>query len=276
MYKPYTRLVGPVLMLSLLVSLMVGCSDADTPRYDAQAREYDPATQPDNPDTQSPTRRDTDPMQARDTPTKNGKPIDDPTTAADPRPKSEPVTSDTENTVDTPSEKPADPATANASDADSPDKSDKPYKVKLTDDQWRAILSEQEFDVLRRSGTERAGTGRYLDNGKDDKGYYHCVGCGNKLYSAKHKFHSGCGWPSFNQQVEPGAITTYTDKSHFTVRTEMRCAVCDGHLGHIFDDAPDQPTGLRHCVNGVALIFVPEGADPKDVIKQHREKYADK
>ena len=149
-------------------------------------------------------------------------------------------------------------------------------KVTLTDDQWKAILSEQEFYVLRRSGTEYAGTGRYLDHGKEDKGAYHCVGCGNYLYDAKHKFHSGCGWPSFNQEVGPGAIVEYKDTSHGMVRTEMRCARCDGHLGHIFNDGFDQPTGLRHCVNGTALIFVPEGQDVKDVIKAHREKYADK
>ena len=149
-------------------------------------------------------------------------------------------------------------------------------KVTLTDEQWRALLSEDEFYVLRRSGTELPGTGRYLEHGKDDKGAYHCVGCGNYLYDAKHKFHSGCGWPSFNQEVRKGAIVEYLDKSIFPYRTEMRCARCDGHLGHIFNDGFDQPTGMRHCVNGVALIFVPDGKDAQDVIKAHREKYADK
>lgn len=149
-------------------------------------------------------------------------------------------------------------------------------KVVLTDEQWKAILSDQEFYVLRRSGTEYAGTGRYLDHGKEDKGAYHCVGCGNYLYDAKHKFHSGCGWPSFNQEVAKGAITEHRDTSHGMIRTEMRCARCDGHLGHIFNDGFDQPTGLRHCVNGTALIFVPEGQDAKEVIAAHRAKYADK
>ncbi|MFK7789680.1 MAG: peptide-methionine (R)-S-oxide reductase MsrB [Phycisphaeraceae bacterium] len=148
-------------------------------------------------------------------------------------------------------------------------------KVELTDDQWREVLSNEEFYVLRRSGTERPGTGRYLDNGKEDKGAYHCVGCGNYLYSAKHKFHSGCGWPSFNQEVGPGAITEHRDTSAGMVRVEMRCARCDGHLGHIFNDGFDQPTGLRHCVNGTALIFVPDGKEAKDVIRQHRAKFAD-
>jgi len=149
-------------------------------------------------------------------------------------------------------------------------------EVSLTDAQWRSILSKEEFDVLRRSDTELAGTGRYLDNGKEDKGAYHCVGCGNYLYDAKHKFHSGCGWPSFNQEVAPGAIVEYKDTSAGMLRTEMRCARCDGHLGHIFNDGFDQPTGLRHCVNGTALIFVPEGQDVKTVIRKHREQYAGK
>lgn len=149
-------------------------------------------------------------------------------------------------------------------------------KVVLTDDQWREVLSTEEFYVLRRSGTERPETGRYLHNGKEDKGAYHCVGCGNYLYDAKHKFHSGCGWPSFNQAVGTKAIVEYKDTSHGMVRTEMRCARCDGHLGHIFNDGFDQPTGLRHCVNGTALIFVPEGQKAKDVIRQHRAAFSDK
>ncbi|MFN3167686.1 MAG: peptide-methionine (R)-S-oxide reductase MsrB [Phycisphaeraceae bacterium] len=146
-------------------------------------------------------------------------------------------------------------------------------KVQLTDEQWRAILSTEEYDVLRQSGTEMRFTGRYLNN--KQQGAYHCVGCGNKLYDAEHKFHSGCGWPSFFQEIEKDSITTHVDRSVGMVRTEMRCARCDGHLGHIFADAPDQPTGLRHCVNGTALIFVPEDADIKEVFRAHRAKYAD-
>ncbi len=151
-----------------------------------------------------------------------------------------------------------------------------PEKVELTDEQWRSILSDEEFYVLRRSGTERPGTHKYNHHPKDKKGAFHCVGCGNKLYDAKHKFHSGCGWPSFNQEVEPGAITEHRDVSLGMVRLEMRCARCDGHLGHIFEDGHlwDQETGLRHCVNGTALIFIPEGEDPQDVIRKHREEHA--
>jgi peptide-methionine (R)-S-oxide reductase len=146
-------------------------------------------------------------------------------------------------------------------------------KVELTDEQWRSILSEDEFYILRRSGTERAFTGRLLNN--EDPGSYHCAGCGLYLYDAEHKFHSGCGWPSFNQEVAEGALTYYTDTSFGMVRKEMRCARCDGHLGHVFNDGPP-PTGLRHCVNGGALIFVPEGADVAATLREHRAEYADK
>jgi len=141
---------------------------------------------------------------------------------------------------------------------------------KLTAEEWRGLLDPMEFAILRQSGTERPGTGRYLD--EERPGAYHCAGCGQRLYDAGTKFHSGCGWPSFFQEVEPGAIRTLTDTSHGMVRTEMRCARCDGHLGHIFTDAPDQPTGLRHCVNGFALVFVPEGSDPSQVLSQHRKQ----
>lgn len=134
---------------------------------------------------------------------------------------------------------------------------------------WQSLLSDVEFAILRKSATERPGTGRYLDN--EAAGAYHCAGCGQKLYSAAHKFHSGCGWPSFFQETEPGALATYTDRTHGMVRVEMRCSRCDGHLGHIFRDAPQTPTGTRHCVNGYALVFVPEGTDPQDVLRAHRQ-----
>lgn len=149
-------------------------------------------------------------------------------------------------------------------------------KVELTDEQWRALLSDEEFYVLRRSGTERAFTGRYHDHDLSVKGAFHCAGCGQYLYDVKHKFHSGCGWPSFYQEVDQGAITEHRDDSLGMVRTEMRCSRCDGHLGHIFPDGFGTPTGMRHCVNGTALIFVPTGEEAKDVIRKHREKYANK
>ena len=141
----------------------------------------------------------------------------------------------------------------------------------LSDAQWRAMLSDLEYRILRHAATERPGTGRYLDLDTNDRGAFHCVGCGNKLYDAAHKFHSGCGWPSFFSQVEPDAITTHEDDTHGMCRTEMRCARCGGHLGHIFNDAPHTPTGLRHCVNGYALIHVPEGQRVEDVLAEHRK-----
>ncbi len=138
----------------------------------------------------------------------------------------------------------------------------------LTTDDWKKRLHPLEFAILRESATERPGTGRYLD--EERPGAYHCAGCAQRLYGAQHKFHSGCGWPSFYDSVEPGALTTVVDRTHGMVRTEMRCSGCDGHLGHIFDDAPDKPTGKRHCVNGFALVFVPDGEDPAEVIAAHR------
>ena len=140
--------------------------------------------------------------------------------------------------------------------------------LSLTDAEWRDLLSPVEYQILRHSGTERAGTGRYLQD--PGPGAFHCAGCGNKLYGADHKFHSGCGWPSFFQEVEPGALTTPRDRSHFMVRTELRCARCGGHLGHIFNDAPHMPTGMRHCVNGFALVHVPAGASVGEVFAAHR------
>lgn len=140
--------------------------------------------------------------------------------------------------------------------------------TQLSLEDWKQVLTPIEFAILREHGTERPGTGRYLDEQR--AGAYHCAGCGQRLYDAKTKFHSGCGWPSFFEEVEEGAIRTLTDRTHGMVRTEMRCARCDGHLGHIFNDAPDQPTGLRHCVNGFSLVFVPEGEDPAETLAQHR------
>lgn len=138
----------------------------------------------------------------------------------------------------------------------------------LGDEEWRQLLTAAEYQILRCAGTERAFTGPHLE--EEREGYFHCAGCGAKLYAAEHKFHSGCGWPSFFSEVQPGALTTNRDTSHGMLRLEMRCAKCDGHLGHIFDDAPNQPTGKRHCVNGHALVFVPKGVDLASVFAKHR------
>lgn len=134
--------------------------------------------------------------------------------------------------------------------------------------EWAEILDSVELHILRRSGTEPPNTGRYLSS--PGPGAFHCAGCGNKLYDATHKFHSGCGWPSFFQEIEDGALSIHRDTSHFMVRTEMRCARCDGHLGHIFNDAPQTPTGMRHCVNGQAIVHVPEGQTVAEAFRAHR------
>lgn len=142
--------------------------------------------------------------------------------------------------------------------------------AKLSREDWLSVLTPIEFSILRDHGTERPGSGRYLKETRP--GAYHCAGCGLRLYDAQTKFHSGCGWPSFFQEAQPAAIRTLTDTTHGMVRTEMRCSGCDGHLGHIFADAPDQPSGVRHCVNGFALVFVPEGESAADVLFRHRKR----
>ncbi|WP_135503507.1 peptide-methionine (R)-S-oxide reductase MsrB [Roseovarius aestuariivivens] len=125
------------------------------------------------------------------------------------------------------------------------------FEVTRSDAEWRAMLSDLEYRVMREEGTERAGTSP-LDK-LDAPGMYHCRGCDLALYSSKHKYDSGTGWPSF-WQAQSGAIGTKPDRKLFYTRTECHCARCGSHLGHIFDDGP-QPTGKRHCINGVSLVF---------------------
>jgi peptide-methionine (R)-S-oxide reductase len=138
----------------------------------------------------------------------------------------------------------------------------------LTPADWRALLQPIEYAILRESATERPETGRY--NEDPGAGAFHCAGCGQRLYGAEHKFHSGCGWPSFVQEVEPGALEIHRDTSHGMVRTEMRCNRCGGHLGHIFPDGPRSRGGMRHCVNGFAILYVPAGTSVADAFRAHR------
>lgn len=129
----------------------------------------------------------------------------------------------------------------------------------LTDEQWRARLTPEQYDVLRKAGTERPHTGCFV--GTKAPGTYVCAGCGHPLFQSGTKFESGTGWPSFTQTVSGTSVVTVEDRSHGMVRTEVRCARCDGHLGHVFPDGPP-PTGLRYCMNSVALAHVPEGVIP--------------
>jgi peptide-methionine (R)-S-oxide reductase len=139
--------------------------------------------------------------------------------------------------------------------------------LKLSDEEWRRRLTPEQYRVLREHGTERAGSSPLDKN--YDPGVYHCAGCGQPLFDAATKFHSGSGWPSFYTPLE-SAVETRTDRSHFMTRTEVHCRRCGGHLGHVFDDGP-APTGLRYCMNGLSLDFQPGETAPPSSAAQERK-----
>lgn len=128
-------------------------------------------------------------------------------------------------------------------------------KVSKSDAEWRQQLSPMEYEVLRKKGTERPHTGKYNEHFK--KGSYVCAGCGNVLFTSQSKFKSSCGWPSFDQAIK-GSVNYHQDISFGMSRTEVTCARCGGHLGHVFDDGPEETTGKRYCTNSVSIRFLPD------------------
>lgn len=128
----------------------------------------------------------------------------------------------------------------------------------MTEAQWKQVLTPEQFRVLREKGTERAFTGALYKN--EEEGTYHCAACGALLFSSDTKYESGSGWPSFYQAVSNAAVDTERDESLWMVRTEIQCAKCGSHLGHVFDDGP-RPTGKRYCVNSMSLQFQPSDSE---------------
>lgn len=129
-------------------------------------------------------------------------------------------------------------------------------KLDLTEAEWRERLSPMQYHVLREAGTERAFTGEY--DHLFDPGEYRCAGCGAPLFTSEAKYNSGCGWPAYTAPASTEAVTEHRDATHGMIRTEVRCAACEGHLGHVFPDGPREAGGLRYCINSASLDFKPK------------------
>lgn len=127
-------------------------------------------------------------------------------------------------------------------------------QIKKTDAEWKKLLTEQEYEVLREKGTERPYTGEYWNSFEEGK--YVCAACGNELFSSDTKYESHCGWPSFDKAIE-GSVIYKKDISFGMIRTEVMCAKCEGHLGHVFEDGPKETTGQRYCTNSISIKFIP-------------------